>query len=459
MDKSKLHSIMTGRWLMAGLLSAWLAGCGGGDASPMTNVSGDASPMTTVSGIAATGKPVNGASVQMVCANSSSPGTAVTTGADGAFTVSAPLSPPCVIRVAGGDISGGAPLFSVVSSPTQRLANVNQLTTMLTFQLAGSNPDTGLFQSPQLIARQVTPTAVATYKEMIRANVIENLGAAVSIQTHFDFLEDVFAANNLGFDLMLDKLGFTPGNTPGSSNAILFNGAPILAVNASTGVASSTSSKVVSAATVAAAGLSGTDAPAIQVTTAHMQRWVFINDCGTGTPGTALVSGPASPPLGMGSAQLTVGASNECVMLASPAYTGTLLSHITSMKYASYQSGPTAAITLQFDVRYHPSDTAYQGRLVFEPYQTGKAVNASAWQNWNALEGKWWATKITAVGSNGLCTQNNPCTWPQIQLNWPAASVLGNTLFKAGSGWSSFSGNVDAFTISVDGVDTRYDFD
>jgi len=277
----------------------------------------------------------------------------------------------------------------------------------------------------------------------------------VGILPTFDFLEGIFTANHLGFDLLLDKLGFSSGSTV----SIVFDGAPILAVNPTTGVASTTSSTVISDTTLAAAGLSGAGTPDIDVTTANMQGWSFINDCGVGTPTGALVTGPATPPFGTGSAQLTVSATNECIMLATPAYVGTMLSHFTSMKYASYQSGPTLAIALQFDVRFHPSDTVYQGRLVFEPYQNGTITVGSGWQNWSALDGKWWASKTTAAGSNGLCPQSSPCTWSQILVNWPSASILGNTLFKAGSGWSSFTGNFDAFTIGIDGVNTTYDFE
>jgi hypothetical protein len=436
-------------WAMALPLCVLLAGCGGGGAN------GAAGSRTTVSGIAASGKSVSGGVVQMVCANSAPVGMAVVSGADGSFSVDAPGSAPCVIRVSGGDITGGGPLFSVVTSPAQKHTNVNQLTTMLAFLLAGTNPDAGLFQSAAVIQSRITPTAVATFKEMIRANVIANLGGAAGIPTNFDFLEDTFVANNLGFDAMLDKLGFVPGTTA----SIMFNGSPMLAVNATTGVASTTSSTVVSSASFNAAGPSGDSTPNTVVSTANMRGWSFINDCGVGAPSGALVSGPASPPLGMGSAQLTVGAANECMMLATQAYIGTMLSHLTSMNYASYQSGPTAAVALQFDVRYHPGDAVYQGRLVFEPYQGGAVLVGPAWQNWSALDGKWWASKTSAVGSNGLCPQSSPCTWSQIQLNWPGASILGSILFKAGSGWTAFSGNVDAFAIGIDGVITTYDFE
>ena len=237
-------------WFMALLLSALLAGCGGGGGG-----GGGTNPTTTVSGIAASGAPVIGGTVQMVCANSTA-GTAVTTGADGGFTVTAPGSAPCVIKVSGGTGAIGGPLFSVVASSSQTRANVNQLTHMLAFLLAGGNPDTGLFQSPSSISSKITTTAVATHKATITASVIANLGAAAGIPTSFGFLEGTFTANHTGFDLVLDKIGFT---AVGNTVSIVFNGAPVLAVNAATGVASTTSSVVINA--IALAGASTFGAP------------------------------------------------------------------------------------------------------------------------------------------------------------------------------------------------------
>lgn len=448
MTKFKLDLKSMCCWAMTWPLCILLVGCGGAESDGNAGTGST----TTVSGIAATGKPVNGGIVQMACAKNTA-GPTVISNADGFFSVRAPGTAPCVIRVSGGDIVGGEPLFSVVTSSAQTHANVNQLTTMLASLLAGGDPDVGLFQSPTLIQSKITPTAATTFKEMIRTNVVANLGASVGVPTDFDFLEGAFVANNLGFDLMLDKIGFVPGATP----SIMFNGNPMLTVNAATGVASATTSTVVSNAAFNATGFSGS-AHTI-VTTAKMRNWSFINDCGVGTPAGALVRGPVTPALGAGSAQLTIGASNECMILATQAYSGTMLSQLTSMQYASSQSGPTAAPALQFDVRYHPADTVYQGRLVFEPYQNGAVVVGSGWQNWDALNGKWWASKTTAAASNGLCSQATPCTWSQVQANWPGASILGNTLFKVGSGWAAFSGNVDAFAIGIAGITTTYDFE
>jgi hypothetical protein len=193
----------------------------------------------------------------------------------------------------------------------------------------------------------------------------------------------------------------------------------------------------------------------VVVTPANMQGWAFVDDNGNGGVGQ-MVSGPETPPLGSGSAELSVSDSGQGYMLATAAYTGTKLSDITTLSYSSYQTGPTLAIALQFDIQYTPDATGYQGRLVFEPYENGHVTVGSGWQSWSPLEGTWWATK--APGKT-LCPQGEPCTWAQVRANWPDATISGNTVFKAGSGWASFDGNVDAFTIGVNGVNTTYDFE
>ena len=115
-----------------------------------------------------------------------------------------------------------------------------------------------------------------------------------------------------------------------------------------------------------------------------------------------------------------------------------------------------------------PLDSAYGGRLVFEPYQNGAVTVGSGWQTWSPLSGTWWATKTNAAGTGGAqvvtlppgnCSQSTPCTWAQIKAAFPAAQVYGRFLLKAGSNWSGFDGNADALTVGVNYGDTTYDFE
>ncbi len=74
-------------------------------------------------------------------------------------------------------------------------------------------------------------------------------------------------------------------------------------------------------------------------------------------------------------------------------------------------------------------------------------------------QGKWWGTRRPISGS---CPISAPCTWNEVLSLFPKAGIhnlFGAILFKAGSGWASFDGNVDAFTIGINGAETTYDLD
>lgn len=206
---------------------------------------------------------------------------------------------------------------------------------------------------------------------------------------------------------------------------------------------------------VALAAAQAAAAATIVVTPLNMQGWGFFDDNGNGGLG-ALVTGPGTPPLGAGSAQLAVTSSDQGYALGTGAYDGTRLQDITNLSYWSYQTGPTLAVALQFGIHYTASATGWQGRLVFEPYQNGQVTVGSGWQQWSPLNGIWWAT---GSPGNTLCPISAPCSWANVLTYWPDASINGALLFKAGSGWSSFDGNVDGLTIGVSNSDTTYDFE
>ena len=199
----------------------------------------------------------------------------------------------------------------------------------------------------------------------------------------------------------------------------------------------------------------------------NMRGWAFYDD-NTGGPGTgSMVVGPGRPPAGRGSARLTVVTPADRQLLSTARYAGTRLDAITALSYWTYRSSPdpqnVLAIALQLDVDYDLSDanTAWQGRLVFEPYQAaGNTVLTGIWQSWDALAGKWWAS---GAPGNTVCPQSKPCTWAQVLDAFPNAGLragVGYLHFKAGGGWTAFSGNVDAFTIGIRGHETvTWDFE
>jgi hypothetical protein len=154
----------------------------------------------------------------------------------------------------------------------------------------------------------------------------------------------------------------------------------------------------------------------------NQNGWVFFDDNpGTGTGSGGFQLGPATPPLGTGSAFLTVDSLGRHA-LGVFNYNGTRADDLLDLLYGSYQNNnanTVVANSLQFDIDYDLNDaaTAYQGRLVFEPYLSPSqgAVAQNVWQNWNARGGMWYGSKTTATVNNvtGVvqpCQPATPCT-------------------------------------------------
>jgi hypothetical protein len=217
-------------------------------------------------------------------------------------------------------------------------------------------------------------------------------------------------------------------------------------------------------------GFQGASTSVISPANANAKGWFFFDDApGTGTGTSGFEVGEGTPPLGTGSAFLQVDANGRQAFEVFSNYHGTRMDDITSLIYSSYQvsSNSVATPNLQFDIDYNLNDgnNAFQGRLVFEPYQTpGNTVLQSTWQTWDAYAGKWWASNTSAAGSNGNCPQASPCTWAQVIGFFPNAGIRNTTssglLFKAGGPVGfNFDGNVDAFKIGIRGFRTTYDFE
>jgi hypothetical protein len=199
----------------------------------------------------------------------------------------------------------------------------------------------------------------------------------------------------------------------------------------------------------------------VVVTPDNMQGWAFVQEVPNGTG--SLVNGPSVPPLGSGSAFMTLDATGRMLLLTQ-AYAGTRLDAITALQYSTYKtagSGPWA-ISLQFDIDTNLTDgnTAWQGRLTYEPYYTQPIVDG-VWQTWNPLTSgaNWW---FSGAPGNAVCSIGSPCTWAQVIAAFPNAGLragVGMLNLKAGGPWSGFQGAVDALTVGVNGADTTFDFE
>jgi hypothetical protein len=203
-------------------------------------------------------------------------------------------------------------------------------------------------------------------------------------------------------------------------------------------------------------------AATIVVNPSNMNGWAFVVESGSGASGT-IMEGPGTPPLGTGSAQLSVDAAGDRMLLGTLAYQLMPLAAISTLSYSTYRSagGPALAPSLQFDIDTDLTDTnnAWMGRLVYEAYYT-QAVADNTWQTWDTMAtgANWW---FSGVPGNAACSIGSPCTWAQVLAAFPNAGVRagGVTQFKAGGGWTGFIGNVDNFTINTGDANTKFDFE
>ncbi len=211
---------------------------------------------------------------------------------------------------------------------------------------------------------------------------------------------------------------------------------------------------------------------------ANPNGWVFFQETATGSG--SYVNGPTGQPLGTGSAEFVVNSTGG-EAFANAAFKGTRLSQIETLSYKTYRQfgAPALALALQFEIdgNMDDADTAFRGRLIYEPYHTQQAsIVTGAWQQWNPLNdaagtgtGNWWFSNSALSGPSG-CTQAAPCTWTEVKAAFPnaglrdASATSGGVYFKAGGGWTGgFIGNVDEFIIGVktglNTVTTTYDFE
>jgi hypothetical protein len=210
------------------------------------------------------------------------------------------------------------------------------------------------------------------------------------------------------------------------------------------------------------------------------QGWFFLNEGANGSG--YYVNGPGTPPAGRGSALLTVdGTGRENI--ATTLYTGTALSSITQLSYATYQAfsgSPQETPSLEFDVDYDStdSDTTYQGRLVYVP-SAGGTVVPRTWQTWDTMSANAaWYSSASAPSSirpivngtaqaNPPCTQASFCTWATVMSNYPHArirptvnNVPGALLVRAGGPITGgFVGATDNVIVGVNGTPIENNFE
>lgn len=221
------------------------------------------------------------------------------------------------------------------------------------------------------------------------------------------------------------------------------------------------------------------------VSSAGMQGWDTRSSDNTAV--MSFRTGAGTPPLGNGSAQFVTAADgNQYSMLYSQAFAGVRLDSITSMGYSTYvhanTGGQAPYLVLRLD---NDGDGNYDDRLYFEPtyqdgtYQTNpigpalpnqcpsisQCVDHDAWQTWNVVTGGWHDGSGPGGTFFGTLAQYVALHANATIVNYPSApptSSPAGVYFVAGAGapdWNNFSGNVDAFTIGVNGAVNTFDFE
>ncbi len=221
----------------------------------------------------------------------------------------------------------------------------------------------------------------------------------------------------------------------------------------------------------------------VVVTPSALNGWAFNSDRDTWVMGTGeFMAGPSTTPLSTGSARLTTPTNDNRAAFRKYLVAGTQISDIKELKYSTYRTEPTGgalALALQFDVDMDSSPVnplKADGRIVYEPYYTQTTLD-DTWQTWDALSdsagtgtGNWW---IAGPNGGASCTMANPCTWTELNANYPDLRISaeslenqntdGAVLFKAGGSWAGFDGNVDKFVFGLKTGSnihtTTYDFE
>lgn len=192
------------------------------------------------------------------------------------------------------------------------------------------------------------------------------------------------------------------------------------------------------------------------------------------TASAGMVSGPATPPYGTGSANLNVGSDGDAAaQLRTTVYNGVRLADIDSLSYWAYtedvMTGQTPYLLLNIDL--DGVGSTIEEFLFFEPeYQHGytfpndQGNNLSdTWQLWDARNGGWWGA-FGVAGSGGPGTgvkslDDFIAANPNAALATTAAGALRMVAGFGAGAWDNHVGYVDGLSIGIDGVVETYDFE
>lgn len=197
--------------------------------------------------------------------------------------------------------------------------------------------------------------------------------------------------------------------------------------------------------------------------------WFFYNDETDSIDSTigSFVSGPATAPLGTGSAQVGVSGTQRR-NLATYQFASTKLQDITELKFSTYNpstgNGGSAnrSAYLQFNVDFNGTDT-WQRRLVFLPTDNG-TVQQDTWKEWDAINNGnalWRYSGATwpVTGEPGTTAK----TWNQILADYPNVQLRTTDSWlgmRVGEPYADgYTENLDKFVFATTDNKVVYDFE
>ena len=194
-------------------------------------------------------------------------------------------------------------------------------------------------------------------------------------------------------------------------------------------------------------------------------NWVFYYRLLPTSTG-AFVTGPGDPPLGVGSFQMSTLTVADKTTLFNYDHIGTRLADVTALSYQTYRdpsSDPGVAlpsVNIEVDKSGPPYVLGDYLSLVFEPYLTyPNGIQSSTWQPWNAIAGKWWATRDIVIDGTPCARQVCTFTWAQFVAAYPNATILGGFGVNQGSANIRLLAATDALTIGHNGSTWTYNFE
>jgi hypothetical protein len=204
------------------------------------------------------------------------------------------------------------------------------------------------------------------------------------------------------------------------------------------------------------------DITRLEEDTPPTDNWVFYYRFLPTSTG-AFVTGPDDPPLGVGSFEMGTVTPADKGTLFNYDHVGTRLADITAISYATYRdpsslatSPPYQLPSINFEIDPDgPGPLGYTS-LVYEPLYTygASSIQTGVWQPWNAILGKWWATR-PINGCATTCYQS----WSTIVENNPKAVILSGFGVNQGSGSGGLVAATDALAIGYNGSTWIYNFE